>query len=254
MRDSNSTARRTALVTGASYGIGAATALALAQDGFDVAVSATRIENLSDVIAKLEAVTKGIVPVALNLRSHSSIKEVVASVIDALGHLDVLVNNAAIPFRKPAIEVTPDEWEAVMQTNLAGAYFMSQQMGRHLIESGRTGCIVNMASTHGVVGLAQRSVYGIAKAGVIHMTKMLAIEWAAHGIRVNAVAPGTVMTPSRTTLLNDPSAREMMLNRIPLRRFATVEEVAGAVRYLVSPEAAYVTGQTLLLDGGLTSY
>ncbi|MBI4191359.1 MAG: glucose 1-dehydrogenase [Betaproteobacteria bacterium] len=254
MQEQNPTGKRAAFVTGASYGIGAATALALARDGFDVAVSATRVENLSDVVAKLEAVGARVVPVALNLRSLPSMEQATNAVIKALGCLDVLVNNAGIPLRKPALEVTPEQWDAVIQTNVTGTFFMSQKMGRYLIGSGRPGCIINMASTHGVVGLAERSVYGISKAAIIHMTKMLAIEWAEHGVRVNAVAPGTVETPSRAASLADPKTREVMLNRVPLHRFATAEEVAGAVRYLVSPEAAYVTGQTLLVDGGLTAY
>jgi NAD(P)-dependent dehydrogenase (short-subunit alcohol dehydrogenase family) len=254
MQDQSPTGKRTAFVTGASYGIGAATALALARDGFDVAVSATSVENLSNVVAQLEAIGARVVPVALNLRSHSNIEQAMAAVIDVFGNLDVLVNNAGVVFRKAVIEVTPEECEAVIQANLTGPFFMCRQMGRHLIGGGRPGCIINMASTHGVVGLAERSVYGTCKAAVIHMTKMLAIEWAQYGIRVNAVAPGTVETPSRAAALTDPKVREAWLNRVPLHRFGTAEEVAGAVRYLVSHDAAYVTGHTLLLDGGLTAY
>ena len=246
--------RRTAFVTGGTYGIGAATAVALARDGYDVAVSATRVENLRDIVSKLEAAGARAVPVALDLRSHSDIEQAMAAVIDAFGSLDVLVNNAAVPYSKPALEVTLEEWDRVIQTNLTGSYFMCQKMGRHLIGGGRPGCIVNMASTHGVVGLARRSVYGIAKAAVIHMTKMLAIEWAEHGIRVNAVAPGTVETPSRAAFLADPKTREMTLNRIPMHRVGTCDEVAAAVSYLVSPVAAYITGHTLVMDGGLTVY
>lgn len=246
--------KRAAFVTGASYGIGAAAALALAHDGCDVAVSATRVENLRDIVPQLEKSGVRVVPVALNLRSHSAIEQAMASVIDALGRLDVLVNNAGVPFRKAATEITPDEWETVMQTNLTGTFFMCRQMGRHLIESGRPGCIVNMSSTHGVVALAERLVYGVSKAAVIHMTKMLAIEWAPHGIRVNAIAPGTVETASRAAFLSNPQTREMMLNRIPLHRLGTAEEVGAAVRYLASPEAEYITGHTLMMDGGLTVY
>ena len=146
------------------------------------------------------------------------------------------------------------EWEAVLDVNLKGAFFMSQQMGRHLVASGRPGCIVSIASTHGLVALAQRSAYGIAKAAVMQMTRMLAIEWAEHGIRVNAVAPGRIDTPSRAGSLARPGYREAALGRIPMRRFGTAEEVAAAVSYLVSPAAAYITGQTLVLDGGLTAY
>lgn len=255
MQEQNPTGRRAALVTGASQGIGAAISLALARNGFAVAVSATRAENLAGTIAALAPTGVRVVPVALNLRSLPSLEQAMAGIISAFPDLDVLINNAGITLRRTALEVTPAEWETVIDTNLKGTFFLSQQMGRHLIGSGRAGCIINIASTHGVVGLAQRSTYGISKAAIIQMTRMLAIEWAEHGIRVNAIAPGTVETPSRAAFFAaDPKARESMLNRIPLRRFGTTEEVAGAVCYLASPQATYITGQTLLLDGGLTAY
>lgn len=246
--------RRTAFVTGASQGIGAAIALALARDGFDVAVSSTRPEKLSEVVSGIVAAGARAVSVALDVRAPEIIEQAMAQVVTACGRLDVLVNNAGIPLRKPALEVTPAEWEAVLDVNLKGTFFMSQQMGRHLVGSGRPGCIVSVASTHGLVALAQRSAYGIAKTAIIHMTRMLAIEWAEHGIRVNAVAPGRVDTPSRAGSLAEPGYRDAALARIPLRRFGAAEEVAGAVSYLASPAAAYITGQTLVLDGGLTSY
>jgi len=153
------------------------------------------------------------------------------------------------------VDVTEAEWDEVIDVNLKGTFFVSQQMGHHLIASGRPGCIVSIASTHGVIGLAARSTYGISKAGVSHMTRMLAIEWADHGIRVNAVAPGTVETRSRAAVFAaNPQRRELMINRIPLGRFGTTEEMAAAVCYLAGPQAAYITGQTILVDGGLTSY
>lgn len=246
--------RRTAFVTGASQGIGAAIAVALARDGFDVAVSSTRPEKLSEVVSGIVAAGARAVSVALDVRAPEIIEQAMAQVVTACGRLDVLVNNAGIPLRKPALEVTPAEWEAVLDVNLKGTFFMSQQMGRHLVGNGRPGCIVSIASTHGMVALAQRSAYGIAKTAIIHMTRMLAIEWAEHGIRVNAVAPGRVDTPSRAGSLAEPGYRDAALARIPLRRFGAAEEVAGAVSYLASPAAAYITGQTLVLDGGLTSY
>lgn len=255
MKESNATGRRTAFVTGASRGIGAAVALALARDGFDVAISATRAENLAGTAATLAPTGARVVPVAFDLRSVSSGEQAMAEVIGVFGHIDVLVNNAGVTLRKLALEVTTAEWEAVIGANLTGTFFLSQQMGRHLVGSARPGCIISMASTHGVLGFARRSTYGISKGAIIQMTKMLAIEWAEHGIRVNAIAPGTVETPSRADFFSaDPQAREIMLNRIPLRRFCTDEEVAGAVCYLAGPQATCITGQTLLLDGGLTAY
>jgi NAD(P)-dependent dehydrogenase (short-subunit alcohol dehydrogenase family) len=247
-------ARRTAFVTGASQGIGAATAELLAKDGYDVAVSSTDPAKLAPLLTRLKSAGARAVPVKLDVRSQASVEQAMAAVTGAFGHLDLLVNNAGIPMKKTALEVTAADWDAVMQVNLAGTFFMSQQMGRHLVAAKRPGCIVNIASTHGLVGLQGRSSYGIAKAGVLHMTRMLAYEWAEHAIRVNAVAPGRVDTPSREKSLADPGFREAMLGRVPLGRFATTDEVANAVRYLASPEAAYITGQTLVLDGGLTSY
>jgi 2-deoxy-D-gluconate 3-dehydrogenase len=246
--------RQTAFVTGASQGIGAAIAAALARDGFDVAVSSTRPDKLAEVVSKIEAAGARAVRVALDVREPGSIERAMAEVLGACGRLDVLVNNAGVPLTKRALEVTPEEWTSVLDVNLKGAFFMCQQMGRHLIRSGRPGSIVSIASTHGLVALASRSAYGIAKAAVMQMTRMLAIEWAEHGIRVNAVAPGRVDTPSRAGSLAQPGYREAALGRIPLRRFGSAEEVAGAVSYLVSPAAAYITGQTLVLDGGLTAY
>jgi len=246
--------RPAAFVTGASQGIGAAIALALARDGFDVAVSSTRPDKLAGVVAEIEAAGGRAVPVALDVRAPGSIEKAMTQVVSACGHLDVLVNNAGVPLRKLALDVTPAEWETVIDVNLKGTFFMSQQMGRQLVRSGRPGSIVSIASTHGIVALAQRSTYGIAKAAIMHMTRMLAIEWAEHGIRVNAVAPGRVDTPSRSGSLAEPGYRDTALARIPLRRFGTADEIAGAVSYLVSPAAAYITGQILVLDGGLTSY
>jgi NAD(P)-dependent dehydrogenase (short-subunit alcohol dehydrogenase family) len=248
-----SNVRRTALVTGASQGIGAAIAVALARDGFDVVVSSTRPGKLAGVLAEIQAAGARAVPVALDVRSQASIEKAMADAVSALGPIDVLINNAAVPLRKAALEIAAAEWDAVLDTGLTGTFFMSQQMGRHLVATGRPGCIISIASTHGLVGVRDRSIYGIAKAGVIHMTKMLAIEWADHGIRVNAIAPGRVNTPSRAGSLAEPGYLEAALARVPLKRFAEAEEVAAAACYLASPQAAYITGQTLVLDGGLTA-
>jgi NAD(P)-dependent dehydrogenase (short-subunit alcohol dehydrogenase family) len=249
------TGRPVAFVTGASYGIGAASAVALARDGFDVAVSELRPENLAETVKAILAAGGRAEPFELDVRSLPSIRNAMAQVLTAFGRLDALVNNAGVPLTRPALEVTEAEWDEVLGVNLKGAFFLSQQMGRHLITAGRAGCIVSVASTHGVIGIADRSAYGISKAGIVHMTRMLAIEWADHRIRVNAVAPGTVETPSRAAVLAaDPRRREFLMNRVPLRRFGTAEEMAAAVCYLASPRAAYITGQTLLVDGGLTSY
>ncbi len=241
------------MVTGASQGIGAAVALHLAQRGYDVAISSTRPDKLSNVVSRIAKTGARAVPLELDVCAHSSISRAMKEALSAFGALDVLVNNAGIPLKKPAVDITPEEWDRVMATNLTGTFFMSQEMGRHLLATGRPGSIINIASTHGLVGLPERAAYSIAKGAMIHMARVLAVEWAAHGIRVNAIVPGRVDTPSRAGSLAEPGYRDMALKRVPLGRFATADEIAEAVCYLASPEASYITGQALVLDGGLTA-
>ncbi len=247
--------KRVALVTGASQGLGAEIAVALARDGCDVAVSSRRVERLSDTLGRIEAAGAHGVPIELDVRQQASMERAMAEAAAAFGGVDVLVNNAAVTLRRTALEMKREEWDELMSVNLQGVFFMSQLMGKHLVAGRRPGCVISLASAHGLVGFAGRSAYGIAKAGIIQMTRALAIEWAEHGIRVNAVAPGTVDTASRAEYFAaNPDVKKAMTDRVPVRRFATSDEVAAAVRYLASPQASYITGQTLVLDGGLTSY
>jgi NAD(P)-dependent dehydrogenase (short-subunit alcohol dehydrogenase family) len=245
--------RRVALVTGAAYGIGAASALALARDGCDVAVTELKADDLADTVQAIEGAGARALAVTLDVRAPSSIEHAMREALAAFGRLDVLVNNAGVPLTRAAVDVSEAEWDAVMDVNLKGVFFMSQAMGRHLIATRRPGAIVSIASTHGVIGLADRSTYGISKAGVSQMTRMLAIEWAPHGIRVNAVAPGTVETRSRAAVFAaNPERRKALMDRVPLGRFGTEQEMADAVCYLAGARAGFITGQTLLVDGGLT--
>jgi NAD(P)-dependent dehydrogenase (short-subunit alcohol dehydrogenase family) len=247
--------RRVALVTGASYGIGAAIAVALARDGYDVAVTELDAGSLTAVVSAIEATGMRACAIALDTRDQGNVESCMQQVLAAFGQVDLLVNNAGVLLRKAAVDVTRDEWDGLMAVNLAGTFFMSQQMGRHLIDTGRRGSIISIASTHGMIGMPMVSVYGISKAGISQMTRMLAIEWASHGIRVNAIAPGTTETPTRAKSLGaDPARRQAMIDRIPFGRFCTEADVAAMASYLASPGAEYITGQTLLLDGGLTAY
>jgi NAD(P)-dependent dehydrogenase (short-subunit alcohol dehydrogenase family) len=252
--EDRSDSRRAVLVTGASYGVGAATAVAFAQAGFDVALTATHTGNLEHVVPKLKSIGVRALPLALDLRSQASIDQVISETLSVFGYLDTLVNNAGTTLRGSAVDIALEDWCTFLDINLTGTFFLTQRFGRHLIGAGRRGSVVNITSTHGMVGVSGRLPYGVCKAALNHMTKMLSIEWADHGIRVNAVAPGRILTesPARARTTSDPQYLETMLKRIPLHRMVTAEEVAAAALFLAGPQAAAVTGQILVMDGGLT--
>ncbi|MBU2934557.1 MULTISPECIES: SDR family NAD(P)-dependent oxidoreductase [Pacificibacter] len=246
--------RKVAIVTGASYGIGAATAIKLAESGFDLALTELEGRAPTETARKVTEAGGTSKSFVLDLQSQDSIDAMFSDVIDAYGSIDLLVNNAGAPsLRKPALDIRKDEWEQLMSVCLTGTFLVTQRMGQHLISSGREGQIINLASTHALVGIQGHSAYGIAKAGICQMTRMLAIEWAQHGIRLNAVAPGTTETETRAAVLQDKDRRAYLMDRIPLGRFAQAEEIAAAVDYLASPGASYMTGQVLVLDGGMTA-
>jgi NAD(P)-dependent dehydrogenase (short-subunit alcohol dehydrogenase family) len=242
---------RHALVTGASTGLGLETALTLARAGYDVALADIRADMLDEAMRHPDLTGVKSAAVTLDLLSEQSMRDGFSAATAALGPIDILVNNAGRPLMRPVVDVTWAEWDSVMDVNLKGAYFLAGHVARACIADGRPGSIVNIASTHGMTGLAGRSVYGISKGGLIQMARMLAIEWAEHGIRVNCVAPTTVLTPSRQELLPEGERRERAKSRIPTGRFPDAWEIAAAVRYLVSDDAISVTGHTLPVDGGL---
>jgi NAD(P)-dependent dehydrogenase (short-subunit alcohol dehydrogenase family) len=246
---------KVALITGASYGVGAATALALARDGFHVVLTATRERNLEATLAAVRETGQNAFAIELDLRSQSSVEKAAAAAIGAFGQVDVLVNNAGVNLRSKAIETNRDEFDDVLLTNVTGTFFLTQQMGRYLVARHRPGRIITISSAHALVGAAERSAYGISKAALLQMTRMLAVEWAEYGITVNAVAPGRLDTtsPSRAGTGSNKDYMEAMLKRIPLHRLATAEEVAAAAIFLAGPGAASITGQTIVIDGGLTT-
>ena len=245
--------RRVALVTGASYGLGAEIAKTLARDGFDVAATELNTDDLADTVASIEGEGAQALAIALDVCSMESIDNAVADTIAALGPIDVLVNNAGRLLVKPALEIELDEWKQVMEVNVTGTYFMSQHVARHMVDAGRHGCIINIASTFTVMGASNVSAYGISKAAVGGITRHLAVEWAQYGIRVNAVAPGSVKTKLRAEIMDrDPARAEANLAKIPMKRWGSPEDMASAVSYLASSGAAYVNGHTLAVDGGLT--
>jgi len=249
----NDKSRRKAMVTGTSYGLGQAVAIRLAKDGFDVAITDLPGADMSETVAAIEAAGGNAVPIELDLRSLDSIGAAMAAAIGGLGEVDVLVNNAGVLLLKPALEIAPDEWRNVMNVNIDGTFYMAQQMARHLVDTGREGVIINLASTFSVIGVPNVSAYGVSKTAIAGMTRHLAAEWAPYGIRVNAIGPGSTETRIRRELLaRDPDRRAANMAKIPLRRFGEPEDIAGAASYLASEDARYMTGHLLMVDGGLT--
>jgi NAD(P)-dependent dehydrogenase (short-subunit alcohol dehydrogenase family) len=245
--------RRKALVTGTSYGFGQAIAARLARDGFDVAATDLPGTDLSETVAAIEAAGAKALPLELDLRSLDSIGAVASAAIEELGRIDVLVNNAGTLLLKPALEISPDEWRNVMTINIDGSFYMAQQVARHLVETGREGVIINLASTFSVIGVPNVAAYGVSKSAIAGMTRHLAAEWAPYGIRVNAIGPGSTETKIRRELLaRNPERRAATLAKIPLQRFGEPDDIAGAASYLASDDARYMTGHLLMVDGGLT--
>ncbi|HYQ28743.1 MAG TPA: 3-oxoacyl-ACP reductase family protein [Polyangiaceae bacterium] len=240
-----------ALVTGAARGIGRACALALASAGADVALGLHELGDDGDLVREIEALGRRAFPLQMDLSRLDEVRAAVESAASLRGRLDVLVNNVGIGAPNPALEVTEQDFDATIAVNLKGTFFASQSAARLMIPR-RYGRIVNISSQAGFVALPTESVYCMSKAAISHLTKCFALEWAAHGITVNAVAPTFIRTPGTRKWLDDQAFLDSVLARIPLGRVGEPSDVASAVLYLASPAASLVTGATLMMDGGWT--
>jgi NAD(P)-dependent dehydrogenase (short-subunit alcohol dehydrogenase family) len=243
---------KTAVVTGASRGIGRGLAVRLAGAGARVAVAARDGDLLAEVVTEIERNGGVAFPVVVDVADVDSIRRGFDDVQDRFGSVDVLVNNAGLGANHPAEEVTEADWDEMMAVNLRGLFFCCQAAGRIMLSQG-AGRIVNMSSQAGVVGIRDHAVYSASKGGVNLLTKVLALEWSARGVTVNAVAPTFVHTPGTAERLDQPDYLSGVLERIPIGRVATLDDVAAAVLYLASPAGGMVTGHVLLVDGGWTA-
>jgi 2-deoxy-D-gluconate 3-dehydrogenase len=244
------------LVTGGGSGVGETLAHGLANFGADIIITElpNKLEAGEKVVADLKeqyGIKAAVFP--LSLPDLQSIDQMVTAAIKEFGRIDVLVNNAGIQIAKPALEVTEEDWDRVLDINLKGAFFTSQRVAREMIKQ-KSGRIINIASQNGVIGWWKRAAYCSAKAGLVNLTRVLAVEWAEYGINVNAVGPTFIRTPLTEPTLNDPKQYNEIVSRIPLGRVGELPELIGGVVYLASDSASLVTGHTLLIDGGWTAW
>ena len=246
--------RKVAVVTGGGSGLGKAIALGLAHAGADTIVTELpRRMTHARTTASLVREAGGMgVPLSLDVTSLNSIQRMVTKVIDQFGRIDILVNNAGINIAKNALDVTERDWDKILDVNLKGVFFCSQAIGREMVKR-RSGKIINIASQNGIIGYYQRAAYCSSKAGVVNLTRVLAIEWAPYHINVNAIGPTFILTPLTEKLFENRKFSKEVLRRIPLGRLGRPEDVVGAAVFLASPAADMVTGHTLLVDGGWTA-
>ena len=240
-----------ALVTGASSGIGRHFATTLAGAGARVAVAARRKDLLDALVGEIEDAGGSAFAVTLDLTDSVSVADAVAAVETDFGPVDILVNNAGIAIDKPIFETTEQDWDVVLDTNLKGAWLMAREVASRMAETARGGSIVNIASILGLTATPRVHGYAAAKAGLIHLTGTLAVELARHAIRVNAIAPGYVITDINREFLEGDAGAKLM-KRIPMRRFATPADLDGPLLLLASSAGGYMTGAVVTVDGGIS--
>lgn len=245
-------AGKTAVITGASRGLGQYFGRALAKAGADLVVTSRKPADLQTFRSEIESMGRRVLPLPLDLRSEASIRSMASAAIDHFGRIDILVNNAGCNVRKPAVDVSWDDWNLVLDTNLRGSFFVATSFAPHMIANGY-GRIINIGSVTSVFGYAGIGPYCASRGGVKQLTMSLADEWGANGVTVNCLAPGWFKTKQNAVLYENAEWVHYLKDRIPLKRPGQPDDLNGAIVFLASDASAYITGQTLLVDGGITT-
>jgi NAD(P)-dependent dehydrogenase (short-subunit alcohol dehydrogenase family) len=242
---------KVAIVTGTSRGLGQFFARALARAGADLVITSRNPDTLRPFQSEIEAIGRKALPLALEVRNFESIQKMVQCATDHYGKIDILVNNAGCNVRKPALEVSWEDWNLILDTNLRGTFFVSQAVARHMIPR-KYGRIINIGSVTCVFGYAGLAPYGASRGGVKQLTMSLADDWGVHGITVNCLAPGWFKTAQNAVMYENPEWMAYLCERIPLKRPGQPSDLDGAIVFLASDASEYVTAQTLLIDGGIS--
>ncbi len=246
-------ANKVALITGSSQGIGRAIAERFAQEGADVVINYNRTPGgAEEVLHTVEAAGRHGLIIKADLSSTTQIRTLISTAIQHFGRLDILVNNAGIETHAPFWEVTEEDYDRVLNVNLKGVFFATQEIVRHLMQTKRRGKIVNISSVHEDLPFPNFAAYCASKGGLKMLTRNLSVELGPLGININSIAPGAIETPINTKLLNDPQKLNALLTQIPLSRLGKPDDVSGLAVFLASDDADYVTGSTYFVDGGLT--
>ena len=243
---------KTAIVTGASRGLGQYFARALARAGADLVVTSRNPETLKPFVEEIEKLGRRAVPLSLEVRDQASIRRMVEEAVAAYGKIDILVNNAGCNVRKPAVEITWEDWNLVLETNLRGTFFTAQAVAERMIPR-RYGRIINIGSVTSVFGYAGLAPYCASRGGTKQLTMSLADDWGRYGITVNCLAPGWFKTAQNAVMYEDREWVEYLCDRIPLKRPGEPHDLDGAIVFLASDASAYITGQTILVDGGIST-
>ena len=243
---------KVAIVTGTSRGLGQYFGRALAKAGADLVITSRDPKTLQSFKAEVESLGRQALPLPLDVRQPASIQAMADAALAHYGKLDILVNNAGCNVRKPALEVTWDDWNLILDTNLRGTFFVSQAVARHMVAR-KYGRIINIGSVTCVAGYAGLGPYGASRGGVKQLTMSLADDWGVHGITVNCLAPGWFKTAQNAVMYENKEWVDYLCDRIPLKRPGQPTDLEGAVVFLASEASAYVTGQTLLVDGGIST-